>query len=1001
MFHTRTFAPAIYLVLTASVSACGGQPPDTQETSSARSALTTTAGTYALSLSIPQTLALRDVAIGAGTIDLRNDTTVSGPRSVAAVAAGTGGLSAGPHGHLATVWSRGDVTLTGANVEKDVHAAGSLMLKAGATVGGASVLGTSYSEHVVVDRSITFPDVGVPADVAVTSVSTVVPGRYGKLSTKPHGEARLSAGRYYFDTIDTAPNSSIFIDDSSGPVEIYVAGNIWLKGDVKTQSGHGASVLFGVFGTSVEVSSATFFGTLIAPSASVRLQGWMTFTGAVFGAQVTALPHVTFVHDASSIFGTVRVAAPGVVGGTPSGSYACNERPLDATLVTTGEGAPYYTDLKFNPALTGTACAPRFCDAANNFVDITEAELNAPPPAGSKCAAVKASREECPLDPATAHGSCTSDLECGAGEICGTQCADKACTTTKRVCAKPLASCLGLPEEDNCQDYWLCPRDGDVTGIDKAKIESDLKTTPALASSALVPDSAHTTLPDYLTLDEAVSTACKGAPEYVTPKQSDGSSKPTEQGSAWGLYFEPTSSFDISAEKRSDGVGEVTMSGGGGVVAGAKVMNTKIEVINANVLAEGTDCGLALTASVKVFGETIVVWTPSAADSFHFVPDPKTQGMIRTDQGATDLCHGSRKQYQNERGAVRKAAIMAKAAKKYYDTYGFTPKFCGAIEAEALPVDGKPLDPTKAECADVDAIPMARRVEIVNAWKNEYDSHTAKLNDASSTWGTSKQKIQKSGVIPIFDLVGDKGNPYEVTLLDQSIPIVGPINLDLAVGGYGSWNVKGGIAYGIGWDGSYSELLEDAAAGSLPSEGDLRMHLGPSVTPDVRLGVWAYAGVGVPGLSVGIEGKLELLGLSVPSEITAALMRVRGPMKDPTGTDWDGTPVPGVEASSYRWITGIHYGSKLNLGSLSGQIDLAARVKLLFFKKTFRQKLVEWKGLEQSFTLVGDGAGAALNYANHTGSASDNVGYPQVDAVTDVKANATGPGFPACASIIK
>ncbi len=994
MLRTRILVPTIFVALAASTGAYGEQPPSAPLTSSVESS------TYTLSVSLPQALALRDVVIGASSVDLDSDTTVSGPRSVAAIAAGTGGLFADPHGRLTTVWSRGDVSLTGANVVNDVHAAGSVTLKAGATVGGTAIQGSPYTEHEVLQRSVTFPAVSALANVEATSVSTLAAGRYGKLSAKPYAEIRLSAGRYYFDTIDTAPNSTITIDDSSGPVEIYVAGNVSLGGDLTTQSGHGAAVLLGVFGASVEVSSAKFFGTLIAPSASVRFQGSgsMTFTGAVFGAYVTALPHVTFVHDASSIIGIILTAAPGTVSGTPSGSYTTTGRPLDATLVTPDGGDPYYTDLKFDPAYTGKA---RFCDPANNPIEVTEADLNAPPPAGSKCAAVKPSGDECPLDPKTTYGSCTSDLECGSGERCGTQCANKSCTTTVRVCGKPLASCYGLPQEDNCQDYWLCPRDGDVTGIVKSKIDDDLRTKPALSPSALIPESVQTPLPDYLTLDQAVATACDEV-KPPTTKQADNSSKPTEQGAAWGLYLEPTSSFDIDTEKRSDGIGTVKVSGSGGLVAGVKVMNEKVEVINANIAAEGNDCGLGLAASIKVFGETIVVWTPTAANSFHFLPDPEKEGRIATNKDDVIMCGKSRAAYKNERGAVRTAAIMAKAAKKYYDAHGFTPEFCGSIEAQKLPVDGEPMDPTKNECADVTAIPMARRVKIVNAWKNEYDAHTAKLADANATWGTSKQKIQNSGVIPLFDVVGNEGHPYSVTLLpEQNIPIVGPIVLNLAVGGYGSWNVKGGIAYGIGWDGKYSELLTAAGDGSLPANGDIRMHVGPSVTPDVRVGVWAYAGVGVPGLSVGIEGKVQLLGVAVPSEITAALMRVRGPMKDASGTDWDGTPVPGVEASSYRWITGIHFGSKLTLDSLSGNISLAARVKLLFFKKTFRQKLLEWTGLAQEFTLVGDGTGKALNYANHTGSTSDNVGYTQVDAVSEAQANAAGPGFPACKSIIK
>lgn len=532
-----------------------------------------------------------------------------------------------------------------------------------------------------------------------------------------------------------------------------------------------------------------------------------------------------------------------------------------------------------------------------------------------------------------------------------------------------MASCsTGLPAAANCQEYRLCARPGYVGTVDKQKIDADLATDSTILDSAKIGADEKTVPPPYLTLAEATNEACRD-PQLGDVDQAQESSKPTSEGSSWGISLEPTSSFKVNTNKRSDGIGTFGLDASVGAVLKGTAMGYAFDVLSGDLDAHAHDCGVTLTAAVKLFGEAVVVWTPSAAKSWNLVP--KAGGKIQTDEGRTQQCVDRKTAMKTEAGALRKTAILARAVKEYYDRNGLTSELCNQIRLDNVSGLGG-LD--AADCSDPGALPLATKIDIVNAWKNEYDAHSAKYVDAGKQWGTAQRDIATSATATLFDFA----QPYEVTIVDVSIPI-GPISVNIAAGGYGSWNLKGGIPYGIGVDGSYSDLLEDAANNTLPNSGDIRAHLGVSVTPGAVVGVWAYGGVGIPGVSVGIQGDVDLLAVEIPTGVSLAVMRVKGAdARDPNGTAWEGEPVAGLSPNTYRWVTGWQFGSKLNIDALRGHLDLAVRVSILFFKKTFRTTLFGWDGLHWDYLLVGTGGSDALAYSDDTGTDADNIAYTQV-----------------------
>jgi hypothetical protein len=117
-----------------------------------------------------------------------------------------------------------------------------------------------------------------------------------------------------------------------------------------------------------------------------------------------------------------------------------------------------------------------------------------------------------------------------------------------------------------------------------------------------------------------------------------------------------------------------------------------------------------------------------------------------------------------------------------------------------------------------------------------------------------------------------------------------------------------------------------------------------------------------------------------------------------TGTDYAGTPYPGLEPTDYRWVAGYQWSAKLDLTELDGELDLAARVHFLFFSHTFKMTLFSWPGLTQSFTLISGGGGDAMNYANDYGKQADSVAYTPIPPISNNPPliKAVGPEFPGC-----
>jgi hypothetical protein len=188
---------------------------------------------------------------------------------------------------------------------------------------------------------------------------------------------------------------------------------------------------------------------------------------------------------------------------------------------------------------------------------------------------------------------------------------------------------------------------------------------------------------------------------------------------------------------------------------------------------------------------------------------------------------------------------------------------------------------------------------------------------------------------------------------------------------------------------------------------DVHAAAGPIFTPFIGLHAVAYAGVGIPGVSVGIEGDIALIRLEAPVHMAIGVSRMTKPDPRPLPSELAGQPTAIPHDKVYDWQTSWQFGANARLRAMDGTLSLAARVRLLFFKKTLRQHIAHWKGFEVPFKLIGTDGGGPLADTSYLGPQADDIAYTIIDPIEpgvvegpDVDAEFTGPlGADPCGRI--
>jgi hypothetical protein len=159
---------------------------------------------------------------------------------------------------------------------------------------GAVVTGTITKQAVATDSTrkitVTFPT-SAPAITLQPGASQVLaPGSYGSVTVNSRATLSLSTGTYLFASFDSEPQATLSLNESAGPIFIYVENALLYKGN-ETQTGGDGNVFFGFFGTQPVSLQAPFRGTLVAPNAPVELTTQTAgFSGAFWGSTLQVDP---------------------------------------------------------------------------------------------------------------------------------------------------------------------------------------------------------------------------------------------------------------------------------------------------------------------------------------------------------------------------------------------------------------------------------------------------------------------------------------------------------------------------------------------------------------------------------------------------------------------------------------------------------------------------------------------------------------------------------------
>jgi hypothetical protein len=145
------------------------------------------------------------------------------------------------------------------------------------------------------------------------------------------------------------------------------------------------------------------------------------------------------------------------------------------------------------------------------------------------------------------------------------------------------------------------------------------------------------------------------------------------------------------------------------------------------------------------------------------------------------------------------------------------------------------------------------------------------------------------------------------------------------------------------------------------SSQDLFARAGASAVPALDVQALAFAGVDVGFAQVGIGGELTLIDIEMPIRGGGEVRGERIPDTRPLQLDLGSGGLKdfsdlanGVERLiNTRWNAGFYYGAGMHAEILAGNINLQARIRLLFFSTSFKKILAQWSGVPVDVNFVG------------------------------------------------
>ena len=97
---------------------------------------------------------------------------------------------------------------------------------------GPVVANTPFTPLDSISWTVTFPSPSGDVLLQPRATRTLQPGSFGALTVQPSAKLTLTTGTYYFQSLDFESQALVSLDDSRGPITIYVANSVIYRASV-------------------------------------------------------------------------------------------------------------------------------------------------------------------------------------------------------------------------------------------------------------------------------------------------------------------------------------------------------------------------------------------------------------------------------------------------------------------------------------------------------------------------------------------------------------------------------------------------------------------------------------------------------------------------------------------------------------------------------------------------------------------------------------------------
>lgn len=185
---------------------------------------------------------------------------------------GAAGVELGVDAKVGTVWSAANVTASnGSTINGEVTAGGNLFLGNNATVTGPVTLGQAPAFPDFPELRRAFPTATKAVTLSNNAKLTLAPGSYRAVTVFSGSRLQLTAGDYYFESLQLEPQAVLKVVKTAGPVRVFVDTSLIYRGRLEQVPVGPSGFSLGLKTKNDSFLESVFQGRFVAPNAHVAL----------------------------------------------------------------------------------------------------------------------------------------------------------------------------------------------------------------------------------------------------------------------------------------------------------------------------------------------------------------------------------------------------------------------------------------------------------------------------------------------------------------------------------------------------------------------------------------------------------------------------------------------------------------------------------------------------------------------------------------------------------